>query len=340
MPSLDHLFHSARSLGGRLAFFRHGIGYFRHCEWLDAVRQRAVASQPALELNIRSHPLGYLAEFKSPSAAFLPPESARGHAWIVEAVRHADSNHRSPVVVQLAATGDHGPFLRYFMLARHLATRGVTSVILENPFYNSRAPRHQRGAKLALVSDLADMGRATVEEACGLLTFWYERGHERLAVAGVSQGGLHAAMAASLCKFPVSVVSAFAPPSAASVFTCGCLSTAVDWKRLNVDFGLSEKSSIAARVRLHRLLDRFSSIENFPQAFTGGKHILLAAEEDHYVLPKSVDFWKRARPDIEVRWVPGAGHVSGVIFHYKEIRNAVYDVLSQGEGQMHGDNFA
>jgi hypothetical protein len=340
MSSLDHLFHRARSLGGRLAFFRHGMGCFRHREWLDAVRRRAVAPQPSLALNIRNHPLGYIAEFKSPSAAFLPPESARGHAWIVEAVRHGASKRRSPVVVQLAATGDHGPFLRYFMLARHLANRGVTSVILENPFYNTRAPRHQRGAKLALVSDLADMGRATVEEACGLLTFWYERGHERLAVAGVSQGGLHAAMAASLCTFPVSVVSAFAPPSAASVFTSGCLSSAVDWKRLSVDFGLSDKTSAAARAKLHLLLDRFSSIDNFPEAFAGGKHILLAADEDQYVSPKSVDLWKRARPGIEVRWVPGAGHVSGVILHYKEIRNAVNDVLSQGEGQMHGDNFA
>jgi pimeloyl-ACP methyl ester carboxylesterase len=341
MASYDHLFHRARSLGGRLAFFRHGIGNFRHRKWLEAVKQRAVPPQRALELNIRNHRLGFVADFKSPAAEFLPPESARGRAWIVEPSRHVlNEDSLPPVVVQLAGTGDHGPYLRYFMLARDLAHRGVTSVILENPFYNSRAPRHQRGAKLARVSDLADMGRATVEETCGLLSFWHERGHKRVAIAGVSQGGLHAAMAASLCPFPVSVVAAYAPPSAAAVFTRGCLSTAVDWRRVGEDLGCGGATSLETREELHRILERFSSIENFPDSCAGGSHILLAAAEDQYVLPDSVNRWKDARPDIQVRWVRGAGHVSGVLLHYKQIRAAISDVLSDGAGQVHGDSFA
>jgi pimeloyl-ACP methyl ester carboxylesterase len=231
--------------------------------------------------------------------------------------------------------------LRYWLLARHLAIRGVTSVILENPFYNSRAPRSQRGAKLAVVSDLADMGRGTVEEACGLLSFWYERGHHRLAVAGVSQGGLHAAMAASLCPFPVAVVAAFAPPSAASVFTQGCLSSAVDWKAVGDGLGIrDDPTHEKARRALNDLLERFSSIENFPESAAGGKHILIAGGADQYVLPDSVASWRQARPEIEVRWLPAAGHVSGVMIHYEHVRQAVCDVVQVDGRQIHRDNLA
>lgn len=271
----------------------------------------------------------------------------------------------TPVVVQLAATGDHGPWMRYMALAQWLSRQGIASVILESPFYNTRRPEKQGGARLRCVSDLADLGRATIEEACGVLSLWWSLGHRRLAVTGISQGGLHAAMAASLCPFPVATVSVLAPPSAAPVFTNGCLSSAVDWSALEhsstphsgESFPRRQLSSPREEAFLHRLgaqdphlsdlhatddgwathphvrtrlyeaLDAFSNVINFPEPDHAARHILLAANADGYVRPECVNLWLAARPGIELRWL-GGGHVSAILLALGEVRRAVLDAVA------------
>jgi Alpha/beta hydrolase domain containing 18 len=206
--TVDWAFHKLRSLAGNMTFFRHGWGKFRHQEWLAAVRERQIPPPAPLELGkFRKHSIGFEAEFISPGADWLPAQSRIGRVWVVEPPPEilANLTEPPPVVIQMPATGDHGPFVRYYTVARQLAARGITSVILEGAFYGRRRPPHQAGAKLGRVYDLADLGRATIEEGCGLLAHWAQLcGRQKLVATGISQGGLHAAMSASLCnEFPV-----------------------------------------------------------------------------------------------------------------------------------------
>lgn len=328
MPA-DKVFHNIRSLGGKLAFFKGGWGPIatqRECHqaWLDAVQRRTVPRPSPLDLAIRPHRVvGQLATFTSPCRDFLPPESGMGRVWIVEPAP-VPCEAPPPVVVHLAGTGDHGFWLRYVLSARHLARKGIKSALLENPLYGARTPSRQRGAKLHTVADLADMGRATIEECHALLTHFYDRGHRRLAAFGISQGGLHAAMAASLCDFRVHVVSAIAPASAAPVFTRGVLASAVDWEALS-----SEKLRKSEDVRkvLASHLDSVASISLFPESHYGGKHILLTATDDEYVQADAVKAWRAARPDVDVRFLDGVGHITAVALRSFEFRRAIEEAL-------------
>jgi Alpha/beta hydrolase domain containing 18 len=330
--TLDHVFHNIRSLAGNLHFFRQGWGEFRHQDWLDAVRDQRLPPPEPLELaKFRKHPVGLEAELTSPAASWLPIESRTGRVWVVEPPPGIVAHFAEPppVIVQLPATGDHGPFLRYCIVARQLAARGITSVLLEGAFYGRRRPVNQSGAKLCKVYDLADLGRATIEEACGLLAYWAERGHKRLVATGISQGGLHAAMCQSLCTtFPVHYVSSFAPASAAPVFTRGCLSECIDWPALVAEANL--KSEALARDLVALIYDSCTNISNFPESPIPAKQILLAAKSDSYIGSDAVDVWRRERPNIQVRKVRG-GHVTAVALRSIEIRRALLDVLVDRE---------
>lgn len=323
MSTADRIFFAFRSLGGYLpSFFRHGWGASstNHHKWLQAVRRRANSPPSPLKLEFRNHfMVGREADFLSPCRSFLPRESAHGRVWLIEP-RVQTSSSQSPVVVHLAATGDHKWYLRYFLFARQLAQAGVLVALLENPFYGSRRPPGQFGAKLNTVHDLASMGRATAEECAALLSYFHARGHRRLCAFGVSQGGLHAAMAASLCNFPVDIVSALAPASAAPVFTRGCLSAAVAWS------ALSPQDERRGRELLATHLNSVASIGLFPPPSVPGKHVLLAATDDEYVQCDAVDEWRQHRPDIDVRFIPG-GHLTAVALRSAAIRESIIETI-------------
>lgn len=278
MATIDHAFHTLRSLGGRLRFFRKGWGaVHQHDEWLKEVRQ-CVLTAPTLNITYRRLlPTLTLGTFLSPAAHFLPCESRTARFLYV----HPSISHSvpfttpHPTVLLLAATGDHGFLRRFLCFSWYLRRNGIASIILESAFYGTRQPPMQRGARLECVAHLADLGRATIEEGAALLTHLYERGVERLAVAGISQGGLHAAMTASQTKFCVPVVMAFAPHSAAPVFTDGVLARSVDWNALEND--PTEPS--LARHDLRQVLQQ-SSIENFPEHGYSARHVLVFARSD------------------------------------------------------------
>eukprot|EP00736_Rhodelphis_marinus_P003611 Rmarinus@m.2083 len=134
--------------------------------------------------------------------------------------------------IHLAATGDHTFLRRLFSLALPLAKAGVASVILQNPYYGNRKPRSQPGSKLHSATDLMLLGHTTIQEARSLLSYLRAAGVGHVGVTGLSMGGLHAAMTASLSPFPVAATPCLAPHSAAWVFTEGILSRACDWSVL------------------------------------------------------------------------------------------------------------
>lgn len=159
----------------------------------------------------------------------LPIESRTAHALWVMPKHPAPGN---PTVLHLAATGDHG-FSRREALAIPLAMKGVGSVVLESPFYGLRKPEYQQGAKLRYVSDLLLLGRATIEESLLLLNWMKKHADvEKLGVSGLSMGGVHSCMVASLYPDDVALIPLLAPRSAAAAYCSGALFHATGWKKL------------------------------------------------------------------------------------------------------------
>ncbi|KAL4424597.1 hypothetical protein ABPG77_009181 [Micractinium sp. CCAP 211/92] len=172
----------------------------------------------------------------------LPPESRTAHAMLILPDRPAEG---SPCVVHLAATGDHG-YTRRTHLGLPLVQQGIATLALESPYYGERKPHYQQGAKLLHVSDLLLLGRATIEESLLLLHWLRQSGHERLGMCGLSMGGVHANMVASLYPGPVALTPLLAPRSAAGAYCSGALYHATAWQQIVQDLQRQEEKVLAA----------------------------------------------------------------------------------------------
>lgn len=188
----------------------------------------------------------FQASFKTPCAGrahdALPEESRTAHVRWIAPDRPAPG---APTAVHLAATGDHG-FMRREHLAVPLVAQGIGSMALESPFYGLRKPPQQQGAKLRHVSDLLLLGRATIEESLFLLHWLGQRGHQRVGITGLSMGGVHASMVASLFPGPVALAPLLAPRSAANAYCRGALFHATAWDRLVRDTERRNEEILAA----------------------------------------------------------------------------------------------
>lgn len=180
----------------------------------------------------------YRTSFESPlvrdgrAARVFPTESRTAHAlWIAPDPLPRSDGVPAPTTVQLAATGDHG-YARRRHLALPLVERGIGTIALESPYYGIRKPAQQHGAKLARVSDLLLLGRATIEESSLLLEWLRRKGCPRLGIGGLSMGGVHATMVAGLFPAPLALTPLLSPRSAASAYCRGALRHATAWPRL------------------------------------------------------------------------------------------------------------
>ena len=210
-----------------------------------------------------------LATFSSPAPTPMPDEcrTARVAIW---------TPTRAPTgatCILLASTGDEG-FRWREGLARRLLTKGIGSVILENPFYGSRRPRGQLGPILRTVVDQFAMSTAMVDEARALLGWIRDAGHLP-GVTGYSQGGFMAAFAAAFVDFPVAVVPRAAGTAAAPVLTEWALHRAVHWPSL-----ARESGSVAeARAELARHLS-VVDLTRFPAPVAPELATVLVARHD------------------------------------------------------------
>jgi hypothetical protein len=205
----------------------------------------------------------YEGSFRTPVAStqrLLPGESTLAH---VQYVLPKEPSQIQATIVHLAATGDHGFNRRLLAYALPLAAQhGVASMILESPFYGVRKPAYQNRSKLKTLSDLLVLGKATIEESLYLLKYLAERegggrGRDRtaptLGISGVSMGGVHACMVASLFSNyyspDVALIPLLAPRSAAEAYCRGALRVSTSWDGLQRDFEARDVSALLERVR-------------------------------------------------------------------------------------------
>ncbi len=261
------------------------------------------------------------ASFSSPVAGRLPVESRTAR---IELLLPDGEPGTSPVVVHLAATGDHDFSRRRRLLVEPLLGDGIGAVLLENPFYGRRRPSGQHGASVRSVAELGLMARATIEEARSLLAWLRRRGHRRLGVSGISMGGQMAAMAAASVPFPVATVPCIASRWPASVFTEGELSRLVDWAALERDWGAQ------APARLRTELER-GDVLRLPPPECPGAAVLVAAEADAYVPAADPRAIHRHWPGSELRWL-ATGHVGAVVLESRHMVEAVRDAVARLDG--------
>ena len=112
-------------------------------------------------------------KFRTPSSWIdsLQDENRTGYVLYVKPKVSKPPAGSNPTVILLAGTGDHGFSRRLRHIAAPLAKEGVSSLILESPYYGRRRTKDQIGSKLKTVSDLGVLGRVTIEESLALLQY-------------------------------------------------------------------------------------------------------------------------------------------------------------------------
>lgn len=255
--------------------------------------------------------------FLSPiSDGTLPEASQFGHVlWMLPPRPHATP---PPVVLHLAATGEHG-YARRRRLCAPLLARGIGALLLENPLYGQRKPTYQRGSDVRTVAELVTMGRAIVEEARALAVWLHQRGHP-VGLSGYSMGGQMAALAAALLPFPVAVASASAPCTARQAFIEGLLSRVTCWSALSGPQDLQ-----SAKSRLTEILDA-TCLTQQPPPQRPDAAILLLARDDGYIFAEGAQRIHKHWPGSELRWLTG-GHVSGYVAGIPALRQAIEDAV-------------
>lgn len=119
-------------------------------------------------------------------------------------------------------------------MCKPLLDYGITSIIVENPFYGSRKPADQSGSCLLNVQDLFIMGGSLVLECLVLFNYLERSNYGPLGVTGVSLGGHMCSLAGCSWPKPISIIPCLSWTTASCVFTQGVLSGAIPWNVLMV----------------------------------------------------------------------------------------------------------
>ena len=244
--------------------------------WDDPVRSHGVTTREGT--------------FPSPSA-HLPEVSRQARIRMI-----APEVPDRRLVVMMAAWNDHGYGTRA-SLADQLAAQGVSSLILENPFYGSR--RANQDPPIRTVADFAAMGHAAVQEGRALLTHF--AADYRVGVTGYSMGGNIAALIGALSDHPVAIAALAASHSPGPVWLDGILFHMVDWEAL----GGRENGTVE---RLRRELTQ-ASVLAVPARPHTAQAVIVGARRDGYVPSEAVEALHEHWDGSELRWVD-AGHAT------------------------------
>uniref|UniRef100_S4RCR1 Abhydrolase domain containing 18 n=1 Tax=Petromyzon marinus TaxID=7757 RepID=S4RCR1_PETMA len=205
--------------------------------------------------------------FTSPLQHYLPgimpPEIVTARFQFILPLKWKTDNR--PVCIHLAGTGDHYFWRRRALMARPMIKEaGISSLLLENPYYILRKPKAQVRSSLRNVSDLFVMGGALILESAALL-HWLEReGYGPLAMTGISMGGHMASLAVANWPKPIPLVPCLSWSTASAVFTTGVLSHAVNWRQLEQQYASeSEYEEEITRLLEYCGMDSFRMGQDF-----------------------------------------------------------------------------
>jgi len=248
--------------------------------------------------------------FPSP-AKHLPPNSRAAHVRMF-----SPDKPDGRLVVMMAAWNDHGYDTRSG-LAQLLVQHGVTSVMLENPFYGAR--RTGTDQPIRTVADFGIMGRAAVEEGVALLAHFAD--DYRIGVTGYSMGGNIGALVGALAPDGTAIAALAASHSPGPVWLDGVIRHVVDWEAL----GGPETAP-----RLRRELGKATvlSIEPLPHT---ARAIIVGASGDGYIPRSAVEELHAHWPGSELRWI-NAGHATMIWRHKPALVDAIVESFDRAAG--------
>ncbi len=244
------------------------------------------------------------------------PEESR-EAELLMVSPQPDFDEKSQFCILIPASGDEGFGMR-LPIAKRLLPYGITSIVMEGPYYGTRRPAGQRGACIRTVNDMWHLGAATVIEALALVLWLMRQGFRKVNIAGISRGGQLAVIAASLSPSPVAVTSLAGSYSAAPIFTEGLIRHRVAWSSL--------RHSSDRREELRRAL-HFSDVRNYPPPVKQKSIHLIGGRCDGYVKPEWVRLLHDHMPQAQLSWYRG-GHVASYLFKRDIFCNAIRETLS------------
>ncbi|VDK43668.1 unnamed protein product [Anisakis simplex] len=252
------------------------------------------------------------------------------------------------LVIHLAGTGDHSFFSkltrydysynvipmfrrREWGFANDLIKQGISSVLLENPFYGSRKPKNQ----------------------------FRFLGYAPLGLSGVSMGGHMASLACTNSPKPVALVPCLSWTTAAPVFVEGALSGAIPWEKLTMEFkskrfqsaihqipqcdwierayemnkrsdGFNSKFGVA-KMFMYILMEEFTNLGNYPTPFDTTLVKNVIAEKDAYVVRNGAPTLQQLWPGSNVEVLKGMGHVYAYLANHHIFRKCIIEMLNRSE---------
>lgn len=251
-----------------------------------------------------------LGQFLSPHQnIYFPKES---HTAYLEWIIPANTIKNFPIYLHFAATGDQKFERRYKRYAMPLIPKGISSIILENPYYGKRRPAKQKNFSLRFFIDLWNMSLATIHEGLSLLHWLYEEGFTYLGVTGVSMGGYMASAVGAFYQQPLAIVPILSPHSAYTVFLDGTLHQSCAWDALHLEKNLNKKY----------LYDLFkqTDLTNYSPPHVKSQILILAAKKDAYVPSYSPQKLHQHWQGSKIHWL-NTGHVGAFLFYNKIMIN-------------------
>ena len=233
---------------------------------------------------------------------YLPPES---HTAFFRFVRPQWPRGEA-VALLMPASREVGVEAR-MPIARALAKRGISTVLLESPLMGRRQSPQQVGTMLSHFSDFLVLSACAINEGQSLIQWLGQMDFKAVCVAGISKGGYLATVAGMRSPDSVRIVSVVAPHSGVAVLLEGLLGRLCDWDLLQKSSGESKP----VRQHMAEVFDR-TSLERLPLPSEARRLIVIGATNDRYVPASSQQRMQSLWGDrADYRWLPG-GHVSSI----------------------------
>ena len=229
--------------------------------------------------------------------------------------------------------------------------RGVSSILIENPYYGLRKPRKQLRSSLFYVSDLFIMGAALILEAQVLMAWAREQSFSPLVCHGISMGGHMASLSAAASHVPVGLAPCLAATSGSVTFCRGVMSGAINWRQLErqlreepgylrdvwplvhspEEYGrIRDEDKVTADHFMRCLMDECTHMANYSAPLDTELVDLVTAEFDAYQ-PRAVPDVRSLEscyPGCRVTVIP-EGHIRAYLFHQNLFRQAIYRVIDK-----------
>lgn len=221
----------------------------------------------------------------------VPGAASKASVRLIEPLSGSDR-----LCLLMAAWNDHGYNTRQ-QLANELIARGISSLILEIPYYGARRTVGDDEQPIQTVADFALMGLGAVTEGRALLAHF--RDHYQMGVSGYSMGGNLGALVGASAGFPVAMAPLAASHSPGPVFLDGVISNGIQWAALG---GGSSGG------RLRETLGA-ASVLRLPSPPWAQAAVLVAARSDGFIPATAVEHLHRHWSGSELRWRRG-GHAT------------------------------